>query len=90
MSRALAPLVVVALAAISSGAGAVQIEASRPELCEYSERVVIAEVTDIETRWAADSKIERLIHVAVAGLATSVTTPIPPSIPPPTTFPAMG
>ena len=66
MPRVLAALVLVALAVTAVPAWAAQIEMTRPELCKYSQRVVIAEVTDIETRWTAEGKIERLIHLAVS------------------------
>jgi len=45
---------------------ALQVELDRPQLCGISTYVVVAEPTDIETRWAADGSIERLVHLAVA------------------------
>ncbi len=66
MHRVLAPFALVALTAATVDAGAAQIEMTRPELCNHSYQVVIAEVTDIETRWAPNGKIERLVHLAVS------------------------
>ncbi len=57
----LLPLLCLPLAA--SG---VQVELTRTQLCEYSQRIVIGEVTDIETRPSADDSIERKVHLAVS------------------------
>jgi len=57
-------LSMIALAATGQ-AEAAQIALTRQELCAHSERVVIAEVTDIETRWASRGRIERRVHLAV-------------------------
>lgn len=51
---------------LSSPAFALQLEVTRPELCALSERVVFAEVTDVETRWTATGTLERHVHVAVS------------------------
>jgi hypothetical protein len=49
----------------STPANGAQIELTRSQLCAHSERVVIAEVTDIETRWTTRGRIERLVHLTV-------------------------
>ena len=45
---------------------ALQLELSRPELCELSTHVVLGEVTDVETRWTRDGLVERTAHLAVS------------------------
>jgi len=57
-------LYLIALAT-TGGADAAQLALTRQELCEHSDRVVIAEVTDIETRWASRGRIEHLVHLSV-------------------------
>ena len=52
---------------LAAPAWALQLEMTRPELCQLSSHVVVAEVTDIETRWTSDDSgsIERTAHIAV-------------------------
>ncbi len=53
---------------LPAGALAMQLQLTRPELCQLSHHVVVAEVTDISTQWTADEGggIERIAHVAVS------------------------
>ncbi len=51
--------------ALATPAWALQLEMSRPELCQLSSHVVLAEVTGVETRWTPSGSIEREAHVAV-------------------------
>ena len=48
------------------GARALQLEVTPLELCVAVDRVVVAEITDIEPRYATDGRIERLVHGAVS------------------------
>ena len=50
---------------LSDGALAAQVHMTRAELCEVADRVVIGEVTDIETRPSADDSIERMVHLSI-------------------------
>jgi hypothetical protein len=47
---------------------AMQMKLSRTDLCALSHRVVVGEVTDIETRWTegVEGGIERVVRVAVS------------------------
>jgi hypothetical protein len=47
-------------------AGALQLELTPAELCTAVERVVVAEITDIDTRYTEDGPIERLVHASVS------------------------
>jgi len=51
------------LPTVASGS---QIHLTRAQLCERAHRIVIGEVTDIETRPSADDSIERKVHLAVS------------------------
>ncbi len=48
-----------------ASAQALTVELTPVELCKAVDQVVVAEVTDIEPRFTADGRIERLVHVAV-------------------------
>lgn len=59
-------LTLLALAAgLTLPAHAAQTQLTRPELCEASQRVVVAEVTDRESFWTDDGKIHTRVHLAV-------------------------
>jgi len=47
---------------------AVQMKLTRPELCSISHHVVVGEVTDLTTQWAAgnDGGIERIVNISVS------------------------
>lgn len=65
MRRCLLPLALLLAAPLAQ---ALQMDLTRPELCELSHQVVVGEVTDLETRWTDEvgGGIERVVHVAVA------------------------
>ncbi len=46
-------------------AHALQEQVTRERLCELSTHVVLAEVTDVETRWTDDGKLGRWAHLAI-------------------------
>jgi len=56
-------LLLLFLPLTASGA---QVELTRTQLCEFSERIVIGEVTDVEHRPTEDDSIERKVHLAVS------------------------
>ncbi len=47
------------------GAHALHLELSPGELCEAVDLVVVAQVVDVEHRYAADGTLERLVHATV-------------------------